>query len=427
MKKNEQQKEPILYKDFSNFKGGLFQENVNSINKLYFGQGLKLSDVPFIFKNEKDKKYYLSVNEFEIFSKKENKSQFIYLPENFINQVFYYDGLLFFVSQNYKLLVFKIGKSFCERFFFIPKTKNNENQIQAKNKDVLNLEQKKLDEILNILEGIGKIKELNKVYESLCDLLRNHLNENLNKNTNKFTDSKYYEITIGELELTCTYKKISQEIDSIGQMRSPIRVNDRKVTLKAGIRSLKEYIGFKRNNDKDAIKKYIGNDFKCPILFKNFTDVVIPENKTLLCEIKSGFALQELMDQINTRINIIKNCLFSDDVKPEFFIGIVNVNSKNSEKLEEVLADEPKFDGKVLIITAVDYEYHGFDLSLEVNNEYLLYKKIDNVETKLDEMKKEMNDNFGDLKQLITLVLNQIKEIHPQINIQMDMQKLEKQ
>ena len=59
----------------------------------------------------------------------------------------------------------------------------------------------------------------------------------------------------------------------------------------------------------------------------------------------------------------------------------------------------------------MDFEYHGFDLCSEVNENYLLYQKMENIETKLDEfyldltnkqtkldehfigMKTEMNNN----------------------------------
>ena len=273
------------------------------------------------------------------------------------------------------------------------------------------IEEKKLEEILDLLAGIGQGDDLKKTYETLCKILHNYLLENLNENTNQFFGKKNYEIKIDDLELTCDYEKISMEIDSVGKLRKPITINDNKVSLSSGIQSLEEYINFKKKDDKESMEKYINNDFKCPIIFKNFLEHIIPGNKCILCEIKSGFGLKDVIEQINKRINIIKDCLFSGEEKPEYYLGIVNINSKDFEKLETFLNQEPKFDEKVLIISAVDFEYHGFDLCSEVNENYLLYQKMENIETKLDEfyldltnkqtkldehfigMKTEMNNN----------------------------------
>jgi len=139
MSKIEDPKEPSLYHDFGGFKGDLFQANINSINKLYYGQGLKFSDVPFIFRKEKDKKYYLSSNKFKICSKNDGKIKFLYFPDNFLNQVFYYDKLLFFVSPSYKLLVFKIDKTSCIKYVFNPKSR--EKKTTKKKEEIPNNEE----------------------------------------------------------------------------------------------------------------------------------------------------------------------------------------------------------------------------------------------------------------------------------------------
>ena len=110
MNKIEDPKEPSLYHDFGGFKGDLFQAIINSINKLYYGQGLKFSDIPFIFRKEKDKKYYLLANKFKICSKKDGKIKFLYFPDNFLNKVFYYGKFLFFLNPSYTLLIFKKSK-----------------------------------------------------------------------------------------------------------------------------------------------------------------------------------------------------------------------------------------------------------------------------------------------------------------------------
>ena len=105
----------------------------------------------------------------------------------------------------------------------------------------------------------------------------------------------------------------------------------------------------------------------------------------MMCEIKAGFAVKGVINQLEDRIKFIKNCLFNKGEKPEYFIGIVNLFSENVQKLSEFYNYNPKFDGKVILISVVDYEYHGINISYEINNEYLLLNKVDKLEK---EMKK---------------------------------------
>ena len=460
MNQNKEVKEPSLYKDFGGFKGFTFQDNINSINKLYYGQGLKISEVPFIFKNENDNKYYISAHKIELLSKDGERVKLIYFPESFLNQVFYHDNLLFFFNSNYTLVIYKIENKSCKRYIFTQKIqdslkkqekpKNNlnakkkkeneeENEENKENEEekekekekkndkekkkenekehVLPIEEKKIEEILNLLGKIDQSTGLKSSYEILCNILQKYLSEDLIKNTRQFNGQKKYEIKIDNLHLTCIYEKISEEIDSVGQIRKEIKVNDTQVSLASGIQSLKEYANFKKNKDKNAAEKYINNDFKCPIIFKNFSDTTIPAKKTILCEIKSGFDIKDVLKQLNKRITAISDCLFNGLEKPEYFIGIVNLDSKNAEKLEKCLEKEPIFNDKVMIISIVDSEYCDIDVSFEVNTDFLINNKLDNLEKEMVGMRKEMKDYHKDVIDLIDLLIIQMREYHPNINI----------
>lgn len=94
--------------------------------------------------------------------------------------------------------------------------------------------------------------------------MQKYLSEHLIKNTKQFNGQKKYEIKIDNLELTCIYEKISEEIDSVGQIRKEIKVNDTQVSLNSGIQSLKEYANFKKNK------------------FKNFLETTIPAKKNFM-------------------------------------------------------------------------------------------------------------------------------------------------
>ena len=128
--KSKVAKEPSLYADIGGFKGFSFQSNIDSINKLYFGQGLALSEIPYIYKSEKDGKYYLSAYCFKIIDAKGETSREIYYPETFLNLVFYHDETIFFVNSNNDLSVYKIDKKSCMKYKFTPQyLKKNEKAL----------------------------------------------------------------------------------------------------------------------------------------------------------------------------------------------------------------------------------------------------------------------------------------------------------
>jgi hypothetical protein len=173
---------------------------------------------------------------------------------------------------------------------------------------------------------------LNTTYETLCYILKNDLKETLLGKSKELNSKMFYFIKIDELEFTCEIEKDSKEIDSVGHILEPINVINEEIPFTKGIEKLIKYVELKNAKDKSA-EDYIKNDFKCPILYKNFKEAVIPSNKAILCEIKGGFAIKDVAKQIEKRIKFIHNCLFNEGEKPEYFIGIVNVYSKNVDKL----------------------------------------------------------------------------------------------
>jgi len=431
--KNKIDKESSLYCDFGGFKGFSFQKNIDSINKLYFGLGLTISDIPYVFRDESDGKYYLSAYCFSIKSSNENITKEIYYPESFLNLVFYHNNLIFFVNTNNELSIFKFDKNLYTNYRFTPiypkKNQEVEELSKLKGQKLVKIGDDKIKIISDKLEKIGKDSNLKSTYEMLCDILKNDLGEKLMENSKQFKSKIAYSIKHENMEFTCELLKDSHEIDSIGHLREPINVMEGEVSFQTGIEYLKKYSDPKYKKGAED-KDYIAEDFKCPILYKNFKDKIVPENKAILCEIKGGFAIRDVSNQIEKRINFIKNCLFKKGEKPSYFIGIVNFASENFEKLSNYLGYEPKFEENVLIISIVDYQYHGLDISYEINNKYLLFKKIDKMENKLDgiekdmkNMKAEMTDNFNEINKKLDILLNQMKRFHPELNIQEDKPK----
>ena len=95
---------------------------------------------------------------------------------------------------------------------------------------------------------------------------------------------------------------------------------------------------------------------------------------------------------INERINLVNNCFFEEDQKPEYFIGIVNFCSENESKLEEIINTNDDFKGNVAIFAAIDYNYSGVDLSYDISTEYIFQKNFEKINTRLDNIEKTLNE-----------------------------------
>ena len=334
--------------------------------------------------------------------------------------------MIFFIKPNNELSLYKLKNDSITYYNFEPQyssKKETPKKIKLKNKDELKIEKNKIKEISDKLVQIDK-KSLNTTYETLCYILKNDLKETLLGKSKELNSKMFYFIKIDELEFTCEIEKDSKEIDSVGHILEPINV----INEEKGIEKLIKYVELKNAKDKSA-EGYIKNDFKCPILYKNFKEAVIPSNKAILCEIKGGFAIKDVAKQIENRIEFIHNCLFNEGEKPEYFIGIVNVYSKNVDKLKKFSELQLEFEDKVLIVSAVDYEYKGMNISYEINTDYLLFKKMDSLKQEIkdeikEEIRKEMaaqkqeiKDEISGINTKIDKILEILKKMNPKLAI----------
>ena len=291
-----------LYCDMGNFKGFTVQNNIDSVNKLYFGLGLRLSDTPYIYKNEEDGNIYLGAYIFKIIPENLNNTKNIYLPANCLNLTFYHNNMIFFIKPNNELSLYKLKNDSITYYNFEPQyssKKETPKKIKLKNKEELKIEKNKIKEISDKLVQIDK-KSLNTTYETLCYILKNDLKETLLGKSKELNSKMFYFIKIDELEFTCEIEKDSKEIDSVGHILEPINVINEEIPFTKGIEKLIKYIELKNAKDESA-EDYIKNDFKCPILYKNFKEAVIPSNKAILCEIKGGFVIKDVAKQIEKK------------------------------------------------------------------------------------------------------------------------------
>ena len=416
-KKND---EPLLYYDTNKSKGNTFEKNINLINRMYFGQGINITDNPFVTLSEKAQNKYLSVQCFRI--KKANKEVIkeVFIPGSFLQLVFNYENLLFHITPENKLLVLKLNKDSYQMLLF--QDKKIEMNETIKDEKCVNAIKEKLKEL-------NKEIALSKKYEILFDIFKNEIKYSLGHKTPKKI-TKCFEICLEEKDENSEKKNekfdkemekeeenfvekkkyiieiesiFDPQIDEFGILKEKIKLCKGEISFEDGIKHLKSYI--KDQKDKNDGNKneinFISNDFKCPIIYKNFQDEIIKQGDSILFEIKSGFALKDVIEQLEKRIKIINNCIFVNyEKRPVFYIGLVNILSDNIDKEIPNIMKNFNLKANLLLVVSVDYKYCDIDVSSEIHGEYLLYKKINSLEQK-------MNSNFIDLGKKIDNEINQ--------------------
>ena len=259
--------------------------------------------------------------------------------------------------------------------------KEKENEFQYEKKKEYNIIIDNKERFEKKIEELGKIKDsnLNEKYELLVNILKNDLKEDLQLDSPK-NINKIIKIDFDGIE-SCEVKYCKFELDCTGIIQEQLNLQKGKITFKNGINDLITFIKNKRDkNIIDSTK--IDNTFKTPIIFKNFEGESIPPKEAIICEIKSGFDIKTLKSQIKERINIVNDCFF-DNNKPSYFIGIVNINEELVNKLYDIkdaLDADFIFEDKIIILATVNYLYCDIDASLEVHTDYILYKKLNNMD-----------------------------------------------
>ena len=384
-----------------------------------------------------DNKNYLLANCFTIKTIKEkNKSDLmtkikeeektINYPISFLYNVFFDNNIIFYLDSNNQLNVYKFDKnslSIKKSMVQIDARENQKNEFNKEDESSspnissiddepisLKIEKNKVEIIMKKLEKINYNNDIKKYYETLCDILEKDLNINLNLSYQKSLKGTLSFIIkeSDEIKHICSIKTIKYEIDGSGLIREKIKLQNGIITFKDGINAINFAIKMKEGISYN-------NTFKSPILFKNFDEEVIPANKVLLFEFKSGFDIEGLHKQFKERIEAVNNFIFNKDEKPLYYIGIVNLNSKNIDKLENYSNyNFNDIKDNMIIVATIDYNFFNIDLSYEINEGYLLIKKIDNLENKISDLNNKIASFEEKMDKKFDNLLKEIKALHPE-------------
>ena len=413
---SEKRSKPKIYDDIRRFKGNTFEQNINTVNKLYLGLGLKISDVPYIYIDDTDKNIYLSAVNFVKENNNGKENCEINYPPSFIYNVFYCDGFLFYFGEKNQLRVYKFDRENFSIQYYETQPKYDKDQKKDTNTFEPKIFPFKKDEnkVKKVLKKLEKIENKNckEDYEILCDILENDLDIKLERlHPREVKIALTYEIdnnAFSQEKIVIKIKQVKYQIDSAGIIREKIKLGCGIIKFEDGIKDISYFA-------KSKNKITFDNSFKCPILFKNFEAQELPPDNTILCEIKSGFDVNELIRQLEERIKIIKKCNFNKGESPLYYIGIVNFYSENIDKLKEYKVSNFDKDLKenIVIVAVVDYRYFGFDLSHEINDGYLLYKAIENVNERVG----NVDERVGNLEKKIDMnfenLIKEFKIIYP--------------
>ena len=207
--------------------------------------------------------------------------------------------------------------------------KENNNKFNMKLDDKLLLDKKEFIESFKDPEIINIIKqnEIDKEKD------RKNIDEKSEEENNKSSTSKelnlsymtksddseketegerFYKINEENEYIRFFYQKYKKEIDGFYNMHKSINLNkDNIITLKEGLDNLKV-----NYDDK--------NDLKCGIIYKNFKESIIDKNEPVILEVKKGFRLIDLFNQIKQNSKPFHNLYTDKKIKlPKYAIGII--------------------------------------------------------------------------------------------------------
>jgi hypothetical protein len=214
------------------------------------------------------------------------------------------------------------------------KTNNNKNEIKFNDVPLLTMEQfldqfsepeikdiiKKNESTENVEDKSTEDKKSKKSNKSK-DISINSKSSNLSHMTTSDDSEKetrgerFYKINKKNDYIRFFFTNYVKEIYGVYNKHKTIHLNiEKKIDLTQGLSNLKD----KYDNN---------NDLKCGIIFKNFDEAIIDKDEPIIIEVKKGFRLIDLFNQIKQNSKIFSNFSGIEKIKmPKYAIGIICSN-----------------------------------------------------------------------------------------------------
>ena len=274
-------------------------------------------------------------NYYILFPKSENEVK----AKRLVIQKFYLDNkkiiykdkeyLFIPIQATSPLITFKYNKDIIT--YKKDKTSNNKNEMKFNDVPLLTMDK--------FLEQFSEpeIKDIIKKNESIENMKDKSTEDKKSRNSNKSKDisinskssnlshmttsddseketrgERFYKINKKNDYTRFFFTNYTKEIDGVYNKHKSIHLNiGTKIDLTQGLSNLKE----KYDNN---------NDLKCGIIFKNFDEAIIDKDEPIIIEVKKGFRLIDLFNQIKQNSKIFSNFTCIEKIKmPKYAIGII--------------------------------------------------------------------------------------------------------
>ena len=299
-----------------------------------------------------------STNYFEFLNKKKEVKLKRLIIQNFIRDkenIIYKDKKYIFIPSRNNVQEFTFFNN-QEKITYYKETDTNNHDVnimKLNGETLLNMNQfleafSDNPEIKNLLEKSELIKrddeKTSKSKEEKNKINKNSKNSNesciitTTDDSEKETNSeRFYKINNVNDYTRFFFSDYEKDIGGIYNKHKTINLNVKeKIILEKGLANLKnEY------NDN--------NDLKCGIIYKNFDKAIIDDTEPIIIEVKKGFQLIDLFNQIKQNSKIFNNFISTKKITtPQYAIGIICTDfMENYQQQLDYLNNPYKFDSKI--------------------------------------------------------------------------------
>ena len=373
--------------------------------------------------------------------------EYVFIPVD--ANYFEYNQNKIFIELNKNKIKLKKGeegyllneKGFQNKYFFkINETTNEIIKVELSNNSSIN-------------DSSSNDNDYSYIAKSLSS--KTSVNDNVSKSGEDSSDKEtsgnfFYEKVENNTFYRYTYCRCDREIDGIFNQHEKIDlITKGKIDLLDELKNLQKIEQLEEQMEKLKKLENLKSELNWKILFKNFDSNIIEKNEPIIIQVKQGFNLYRILDQIKQNAKIIGNLtnfnnnLTNSETKiiiPKYIIGFICTYKGNeaSGELNKLLEKHKKSDKTIfshikdvlinykinVVIILIshtkileyplnieDYNIQGEKLLKRVDLEYMNNKiKTNKKKKELDEIISKFQSKYKSLTFIKKVPLNQLYE-----------------